>query len=80
MRPRPARKPRAWRRRSEAAMPSYRIYKLDSETGQRAPGEWLDAADDDEAIRLAHELGGDVRCEIWLTTRLVAIVARNREA
>jgi hypothetical protein len=60
-------------------MPSYRIYILDSDTGHRAPGEWLDAADDDEATRLAHELAGKARCEVWLKTKLVAIVARGNQ-
>lgn len=58
-------------------MPSYRIYKLTSETGQREPGEWLDAAHDDEAIELAGKLTANVRCEVWLKTRLVAILAAD---
>jgi len=56
-------------------MPSYRIYLLDTETGHRAPGEWLDAVDDDEALKLAEELAGDGRCEVWLKTKLVGITA-----
>lgn len=59
-------------------MPSYRMYKLTSETGQREPGVWLDAADDDEAIELAGQLKSNVRCEVWLKTRLVAILAADR--
>ena len=56
-------------------MPSYRIYKLDSKSGQRRPGEWLDAADDGEAIELARELSHEARCEVWLQTKLVGIIA-----
>ena len=71
--------PEAARQPGRIKMPSYRIYILDSDTGHRAPGEWLDAADDDEATRLAHELAGKARCEVWLKTKLVAIVARGNQ-
>ena len=57
-------------------MPSYRIYKQNSATGQREPGEWLDAAHDDEAIELARQLSRNERCEVWLETKLVGIVQR----
>lgn len=55
-------------------MPSYRIFNLDSATGKRGPGEWLDAADDDEAVRLSREVNAGLRREVWLKTRLVAII------
>jgi hypothetical protein len=60
-------------------MPSYRIYRLSPETGYRDPGEWVDAADDDEAIKLAGQLAGDCRREVWLKTRLVTILARGQD-
>ena len=56
-------------------MPSYRIFKLDSDTGQREPGEWLDAADDSEALAVARELAKGARYEVWLQSRLVGILA-----
>ena len=58
-------------------MPSYRIFKLHSETGQREPGEWLDAADDDKAIELARELPKGARYEVWIQSKLVGIVANE---
>ena len=58
-------------------MPSYKIYKLDSATGERGPGEWLEAADDDDAVRLTREQAGGLRQELWLKTRLVAMLGPN---
>jgi hypothetical protein len=59
-------------------MPSYRIFKLRTGDGRREPGEWLEAADDDEALRLARERerDRDARLEVWLQDRLVGIAAR----
>ena len=53
-------------------MPDYRLYCLDGD-GHIGMADWLDAADDDQAIERAHRLRPDAyRCEIWHKTRLVA--------
>lgn len=57
-------------------MPSYRLFTLDPQNG-RMPGEWLEASDDDQALKLARELAGGARCEIWLQRRLVGLLARQ---
>ncbi len=54
-------------------MPSYRFFKI--EDGRRGPGEWLEAAHDDEAMRIARHLSHDAKGEVWLQRRLVGIVA-----
>jgi hypothetical protein len=48
-------------------------------SGQRGPGEWLDAAHDDEAIGRARERAGDCKCEVWLQDRLVGVLVRVHE-
>lgn len=45
------------------------------ESGQRLPGDWIDATGDDEAMRLVRDLRTGAKCEVWLQTRLVGIVA-----
>lgn len=45
------------------------------ESGQRLPGDWIDATGDDEAMRLVRDLKTGAKCEVWLQTRLVGIVA-----
>ena len=59
-------------------MPSYRIFKLDTDSKRRTPSEWLDAADDDHALSAARQLHTDARCEVWLVDRLVGIVTGDR--
>jgi hypothetical protein len=55
-------------------MRHYCLYCLDG-TGRISLAEWIDAADDDDAIRQAHDLKrGALKCEIWLGTRLVATI------
>ena len=56
-------------------MPSYRFFKLDPASKQRAPGEWIEAADDDQALARARYLATGSKCEVWLQNRLVGIVA-----
>jgi hypothetical protein len=52
----------------------YRVYCLDG-AGRVGLAEWIQAADDDEAIRQAHELKPSARkCEVWLRDRLVASI------
>ena len=52
-------------------MPSYRYFRL--EDGRRDIGEWLEAANDDEALQLARERAGDGKCEVWLQRRLIGV-------
>jgi hypothetical protein len=54
-------------------MPSYRFFKI--EDGRRGPGEWLEAAHDDEAMRIARQWCRDARGEVWLQRRLIGVVA-----
>lgn len=55
-------------------MPSYRLFKIDTDSRKRAPGEWLEAAHDDEALKMARDLAAGVKCEVWIRERLVGIV------
>jgi|RhiMethySRZTD1v2_1073278.scaffolds.fasta_scaffold4036974_1 hypothetical protein len=53
-------------------MAKYRLFCLDFE-GQIHLAEFLEAADDQEAIRRAHDLKiNSMKCEIWQGQRLVA--------
>ena len=53
-------------------MRQYRLYCLDG-TGRITLAEWIDASDDEDAVRQAHELKrGALKCEVWLGSRLVA--------
>lgn len=58
-------------------LPSYRLFKMDPQSGRRGPGEWIEAADDDDALRLARDVVPAIKCEVWLQTRLVGIVRRD---
>ena len=53
-------------------MRDYRLYCLDG-AGNINLVEWIEAPDDADAIRQAHELKrGALKCEVWLGKRLVA--------
>jgi hypothetical protein len=65
------------KRQREHSLPSYRLFKLRVSDGRREPGEWLDANDDDEALRLAGELARESKLEVWLRDRLVGIAVRQ---
>ena len=53
-------------------MSSYRVYSLDG-TGRIGLAEWVDAADDQDAIRQARVLKQHaLKCEVWERNRLVA--------
>ncbi|MFL6730648.1 MAG: hypothetical protein ACJ8E3_01070 [Sphingomicrobium sp.] len=55
-------------------MRQYRVYCLDG-SGNIHLAEWIDAADDADAIRQAHELKhGALKCEVWRGKRLVATI------
>lgn len=62
----------------ERPLPSYRLFKLDPTSGQRQPGEWLDAADDDSALQQAKQVAKTAKCELWLSDRLVGVIARTK--
>jgi len=56
----------------EGTMVAYRLYCLDS-AGQISLADWINAADDQDAIRQAREVErGASKCEIWQGSRLVA--------
>jgi hypothetical protein len=51
---------------------NYRLYCLDAR-GQISMAEWIDAADDQDAIRQAQALKQNAqKCEVWDGNRLVA--------
>jgi hypothetical protein len=53
-------------------MNHYRLYCLDG-IGTIGLAEWIDAANDADAIRQAQERKrGTLKCEVWLGRRLVA--------
>jgi hypothetical protein len=53
-------------------MAKYRLYCLDAE-GQIHLAEFVEAANDQDAIRQAHDLKiNSMKCEIWNAKRLVA--------
>lgn len=54
-------------------MAGYRLYKLDG-VGNIAEAKWLDASDDDDAVRQARDHDPQFACEIWAGDRLVARV------
>jgi hypothetical protein len=55
-------------------MPDYRVYCLDG-TGRIELAEWIEAADDEEAVRKAHDMNlHALKCEIWHEERLVAVL------
>ena len=52
-------------------MPSYRLYRLDG-AGKIVSAEWVEAADDDAAVKHARDSDLPVVCEMWDRNRLVA--------
>lgn len=52
-------------------MPEYRHYRLDG-TGNISSAEWIDAADDKQAIREVEALKLPVPSELWSGNRRVA--------
>jgi hypothetical protein len=59
-------------------MPSYRLYRLDG-AGSIASADWIDAADDEEAARIAREQVPHGLAEIWERNRLVARLEPGQE-
>jgi hypothetical protein len=55
-------------------MQRYRIYCLDG-AGKIGLAEWIEAIDDADAIRQAHDMKpGALRCEVWLGEQLIATI------
>ena len=52
-------------------MANYRLYRLDG-AGKFTGAEWIEAGDDEEAVRVARDLQRPAQCEVWQRTRLVA--------
>ena len=52
-------------------MPAYRHYRLDG-AGNITSADWLEAADDDDAVGKAHALKLPNICELWDRNRFVA--------
>lgn len=53
-------------------MPEYRIYCLDAE-GRIDFAQWIEAANDEEAIQKARDLKPHARkCEVWLQSQLIS--------
>jgi hypothetical protein len=51
----------------------YRLYCLDG-AGKITGAEWIEAASDDDAVRVARGMNKPVPCEVWQRTRFVARV------
>lgn len=59
-------------------MSSYRVYFLNG-AGRIELPEWIEAADDADAMRQAQELKEDARrCEVWQGKRLVGAIDNER--
>ena len=50
---------------------TYRLYCL-NEADEVVASEWINAVDEEEAIRAAKENHPDAHCELWLGERLIA--------
>lgn len=57
----------------EKNLPAYRHYRLDG-AGNISAAEWIEAADDEEAVRQVRALSLPVTSEIWDRNRRVARV------
>ena len=60
-------------------MREYRLFCLDA-AGKITGAEWIGAASDDEAVRIARDLNKPVPCEVWQRTRFVARIPRFTSA
>lgn len=54
-----------------APQKTYRIYCFDS-ARNIVTADWIQAADDDDAIAKAHAKGSGTKCELWDGRRMVA--------
>ena len=60
-------------------MPSYRLYRVDG-AGKITSAEWIQAADDAEAERLAREQVPEGMAEVWLRDRLVVRLKSGKDS
>jgi hypothetical protein len=51
-------------------LPNYRLYRLDG-AGKIANAEWIEASEDDEALREAQSRADSSSFELWQQNRLV---------
>ena len=52
-------------------MTDYRVYRFDG-ASRIEMAEWIEASDDDDAIRQTHQLGKRAaKCELWHGKRLI---------
>jgi hypothetical protein len=58
---------------------NYRLYRLDG-AGKISGAEWLEAADDADAERLARDRNSDGVVELWDRNRLVARIELDGSA
>lgn len=57
-------------------MPSaYRLYRLDG-AGKITTGEWVEAADDESAVRAATDSCGPGKHELWQRNRFIATISK----
>jgi hypothetical protein len=52
-------------------VPSYRLYRLDG-AGNIVGADWLEAQEDEDALREVHERLDGARFELWDRSRLVS--------
>ena len=57
-------------------MPSYRLYRLDG-AGKITTGEWIEAEQDEDAVRAASARAGEGKHELWDGRRLVARIGKD---
>lgn len=55
---------------SGGILPSYRLYRLDG-AGRIHSADWIEAADDSDAVAKAREHAKSARYEVWEQHRLV---------
>lgn len=60
--------------RGGAAMPEYRLYRLDG-ANRITRAEQIVATNDEQAINAARSMKLPVKCELWQRDRLVARIA-----
>jgi hypothetical protein len=60
------------------SLPSYRHYRLDG-AGNISEAEWIEAADDDDAVRQVRKLKLPAGSEIWDRNRRVARIDAQRK-
>jgi hypothetical protein len=60
-------------------MLNYRLYCYDG-VGKVWVADWIQAANDEDAIASAHDMDVGIKCEVWEGQRLVATIDRQPTA